>query len=159
MYRFKMCNTIKKLAEGVMLSEVQWILFLRKTTKETNKPKTTHAHLPVCVSNFKTFSNPSSPPQAMKPWSLFQEIHLNRTLPGIAIWKRSILYLYTAITIMFYFKNTLSEHLKDTYASTPDKLISINRSVRAKRNKRQSEWQAPVKLQHKAWEKVTQHMQ
>lgn len=62
------------------------------------------SHLPVCVSNFKTFSNPSSPPQAMKPWSLFQEIHLNRTLPGIAIWKRNILHLYIVLRIVFYFK-------------------------------------------------------
>lgn len=44
-------------------------------------------HLPVCVSNFKTFSNPSSPPHAMNPWSLFQDMHFSFTLLGMAIWK------------------------------------------------------------------------
>lgn len=39
-------------------SEVWWVLFIKEKKK---------SHLPVCVSNFKTFSNPSSPPQAMKP--------------------------------------------------------------------------------------------
>lgn len=46
-------------------------------------------HLPVCVSNLKTFSNPSSPPHAMNPWSLFQDIHFSFTLLGTAICNRN----------------------------------------------------------------------
>lgn len=42
-------------------------------------------HLPVCVSNLNTLSNPSSPPQAMNPWSLFQDMHFSFTLLGTAI--------------------------------------------------------------------------
>ena len=38
------------------------------------------------VSSFKTFKRPSSPPQAMWPWSLFQEIHFSLVLLGMAIW-------------------------------------------------------------------------
>lgn len=54
-----------------------------------------YVHLPVCVSNFKTFSNPSSPPQAMNPWSLFQDIHFSFTLLGIEIWKVTTAILTT----------------------------------------------------------------
>lgn len=53
-------------------------------------------HLPVCVSNFKTFSNPSSPPQAMNPWSLFQDTHFSFTLLGMAIWKATTATLNTS---------------------------------------------------------------
>ena len=38
------------------------------------------------VSSLRTFKRPSSPPQAMWPWSLFQEIHFSLVLLGIAIW-------------------------------------------------------------------------
>lgn len=41
--------------------------------------------LPDCVSSFSTFSRPSSPPQAMQPWSLFHDTHFRWMLFGIAI--------------------------------------------------------------------------
>lgn len=43
--------------------------------------------IPVWVSSFRTFKSPSSPPHAMKPWSLFHDTHFNLMLFGIAICK------------------------------------------------------------------------